>query len=302
MLRHRERAFVLPLVLIVLALLSVLSMGLSQLAREKVLDVQLRKSLWHTESEAYDQLHRSLFILLAGQYREQEVVLGDQVLPIDGRWQQREGVRVSVQDVAGLYGLGLYQPRVLQHLLESFVDKNTALKVSMELKDWIDEDDETSYLGAESGDYVNLNLSQRPRNAPLRSVEELLELPSMTLELFGGEGGFEGLSRLLVAGGDSHFNLPTAPDLLIGPLLGLPSAESKALVDAKRHKDWAEVTRLVNASHPVFDGYSPFAHGSRYRLLIDAGHRVRTQVLLTPYGSSKLFKIIEWQAPDYRVQ
>ena len=299
---NRSDGFVLPLVLIVLALLTVLSMGLSQIARDKVLDIQHRKSLWSEESQAYDLMHQRLYTLLVGEYRELSVSLDGESLPIDGRWVDSGGVSVSVQDAAGLFGLSIYRPAAFQKLLEAYTDKSTALSLAMELKDWVDVDNNASYLGLELDDYRAKGLPQRPRNAPIRSVAELLELPSMDESLLNGVGESQGLRSVLLAGGASHFNVPTAPDVVIAPILGLNDTVARNVIDAKNRRDWAELKRLLNVTHPVFDGYSPFAHGSRYIFIVQGEHRVRSQLLLTPHDSSSPFKIIEWQAPDYKLK
>ena len=71
----------------------------------------------------------------------------------------------------------------LEGVLKSIMGSKEAAQVTAELRDWMDEDDRRRFRGFERADYSSDGLPQRPRNAPLRSIDELLELPSVTPSL-----------------------------------------------------------------------------------------------------------------------
>ncbi|MEJ7595983.1 MAG: hypothetical protein WKF77_31115, partial [Planctomycetaceae bacterium] len=68
----------------------------------------------------------------------------------------------------------------------SFVPGMTE-EISSAILDWIDSDEERRVGGAESADYQGLAVPYSARNAPLESVDELLQIQGITPALFYGE-------------------------------------------------------------------------------------------------------------------
>ncbi len=68
----------------------------------------------------------------------------------------------------------------------SFVPGMTE-EISNAILDWIDSDEERRVGGAESADYQGLAVPYAARNAPLESVDELIQIQGITPELFYGE-------------------------------------------------------------------------------------------------------------------
>lgn len=299
--KRANSGFVLPLTLIVIALLSALSFGMSQMVRNDMEDIQLRKSQWEDEKLALDIMHQSIYVLTVGDYKEQEVVSQDIVLPINSEPYKMGVAVVSIQDGAGLYSFAVFNHEKFKRLVERLTDKDTALKVSMELADWMDVDDRRQFKGKEQANYISEGLLQSPRNAPIRNIDELMELPSMTAEIMNGSDNQKGLRDLVLAGGGAHFNIATAPNILVGPVLGVSIDRESQILAARERKDWNSVLSLVNQHDWVFNDRHPFAKGSRYRLIIEgkSGYRTRGQVELTPYHDEGVFGLIEWQSPDY---
>ena len=296
------KGFALPLVLIVIALLAVLSMGLSQMARNRMADLQLRKDIWANEKVAQDIVHQSVYAMLVGQYSERDLLFDGNIIPLDGRPFKWGAVELQIQDEAGLMSLAFYNRKMFNRLLNKLTDSKTASRISAELADWIDEDNTRQFGGMEAANYISEGLLQSPRNAPIRSLSELLELPSMTIELFNGESGSDGLVDLLAAGGSDFFNVATAPDRVLAPVLGLSKGAETRLLSYKKQGDWSQVTAMVD-SHPwLFDGLSPLSHGNRYRFSIKGseGRAVKARVLLSPYREDRLFSLVDWRAPHYK--
>lgn len=59
--------------------------------------------------------------------------------------------------------------------------------IASSILDWIDSDSERRPGGAESADYLAMGLPYEARNAPMKSIEELLQIQGVTPELFYGE-------------------------------------------------------------------------------------------------------------------
>jgi type II secretory pathway component PulK len=296
-----ERGFVLPLVLIVLSLLTLLSMGLSQTAASRMQDLQQRKDFWAFEKQARNNMQLQLYLLLTGDFSQQEVRAGSHRSYLTGQKFEMAGLQVRVQDGAGLFSLAFYQREKFQKLLEKLTDKKTASAISAELGDWIDEDNSRQFHGMEAAGYISRGLAQTPRNGPIRSLEELLQLPSMTRQIFFGSAERPGLRELALAGGADHFNIAAAPAAVLGPMLNLSRAQEIQLSSARDRKNWSQMGDLVNRTDWVFNNTSPFAHGVQYILVYEDGEgaRIKSQLMLTPYDPGIPYKLIEWWAPDY---
>ncbi len=293
--------FALPIVLIVLALLTTLALGLSKMVSSRIQDLQLRKELWQTEKQAIDLVHLQLYALLTGEYSQNTVKAGDYRFYLDGREMTDGSSPFTLQNAAGLYSLALYSEKRFTAFLRNFTDADTARHLSAVLGDWIDTDSQTRFRGMEAAAYISSGRKQLPRNGKLRSVEELLHLPSMTKELFYGEGGNPGLRDMVLAGGSSHFNISTAPVEVLGPMLGVSRSLEGQLLSAREREDWGEMRRLINIDNWVFGGASPFFPGFRYVFTYggDTGRVIRVQVRLTPFGPALPYQIIEWQTPYF---
>lgn len=89
--------------------------------------------------------------------------------------------------------------------------------------DWIDEDDEESDFGAESGYYQSLAKPYSCKNKPLAYIEELLLVRGITPALLFGLDKNVGLADFLtVHTKEGNINLNTAPSLLIKCLVDPP--------------------------------------------------------------------------------
>ena len=123
----------------------------------------------------------------------------------------------------------------------------------------------------------------------------------MTREIYFGTADTPGLRDLVLAGGTDHFNIATAPRVVLGPMLNASNAKELQLSSARERKNWSQMAELVDRFNWVFNQTSPFAHGVRYILVFEDGEgaRIKSQVLLTPYDPGIPYKLIEWWAPDY---
>jgi len=297
--RELQQGFVLPMTLIILALLTVLSMGLSHMARNALSDVQNRKQMIDYELLFRSDVQRSLYHLLVGVPNKRIVQHGSFSLPVDGTVMHWGDANVRVQDAAGLLGLWYYRQPVFEGVLKHLTNQAQAQEIAARLGDWIDTDQRSRYKGMEASDYVKTRQMMLPRNAALRSLDELLEIPGLTPALFNGHGRVVGLRDLLLAGGEDHFNLAAAPNILVGPVLGISGSVLQQVLSLRRRGMW-QALRLMVASNPVFEGGSPFLPGFQYRITMTTagGYSGRAIYRLVPNRVIP-YELILWQYPDY---
>ncbi len=294
-----ERGFVLPLTLIIITLLIVLSMGISRMAHDAVNDARQRRELYDNDLALKGAAQWALYQLLSGVPNLRTVKAGRLDLPIDGRPVRWQGITVRVQDAAGLMGLGIYRQRPFRQLLQELTNKTAAETIAARLGDWIDADQRIRFRGMETAGYLKAGLPMQPRNAPLRTLDELLEVPGITSALYNGRHGKPGLRDLLLAGGSDHFDLATAPALLVGPMLGLDGGKLQQVLALRRKGEWDLLRRLVGRN-AAFSDSPPFAPGFQFRMIIRGGSGAAARALfrLTPNKAVPYERML-WQYPDH---
>jgi general secretion pathway protein K len=178
MIRGRnERGFALLLVLITLATLSLIVAASVDAARRfgdqasaKLRDVRIRAAM----SGAVATVERDLAEAGAAP---PSILSHAQTYDIGGI-----AVSVEVKSEAGKIDINAASPELLSALLiESGLKKERAAKLSDEIADWRDDDNETRKDGAEASEYVAAGRSYGPTNHGFESVSEL------GLVLDGGE-------------------------------------------------------------------------------------------------------------------
>ncbi|MDQ6973126.1 MAG: type II secretion system protein GspK, partial [Mariprofundaceae bacterium] len=276
---------------------STLSMGLSQMARHHVADVQQRQQLLDQELAMKSAAQRALYYLLTGTPKQRSFISGNVELPVDGQWLSWGNVEVSVQDGAGLMGLAIYNQDGLERLfVAGGVEQAEARVISARLGDWIDADSFVRPGGGEAATYLKSSAEMLPRDAPLRSLDGMLELPEISSELYNGIDGRPGLRDLLVAGSESYFNPASAPELLLGPVLGISDTQVAQLIALKRKQDWDSMRVLVPYAQNIDIAYHPgFEFILRFRTATTQGRAIYR---LSPFKTVP-YRLIMWQYPDH---
>jgi len=109
------------------------------------------------------------------------------------------------------------------------------------VKDWIDEDGETEGLdGAEDSYYQSLENPYSCRNAPFKSVDELLLVKGITTELFYGTTEKPGISAYLTTvSGDGKININTADPIVLKALSSeeLDDSMIEEMVEYRNNED-----------------------------------------------------------------
>ncbi len=293
-----NKGFALPITLIVLSLLTVLSMGISQMARQNIAKIQSRQQFLQDELQLKNTSQWVLYQLLTGVPDKNVKRNNSYTLPVDNTAVSYNQVQVQVQDSAGLMGLYYYYPKRTEQLLKKLTDKQSAVKIAAQLKDWIDKDSRSSYQGMEAAGYRKTGQPMLPRNAPIRSLDELLELPAMTVALYNGSDHKTGIRDLMLAGGVAEFNIATAPDILLGPMLGITGKKLAQIKALKKAKDWTHI-REATARMSLFSDSSPLGQAYQYRVILTLpnGKKSRALYQLTP-SKEKPYQQKQWQYPD----
>lgn len=300
-----QKGSILPLTLIILAILTSLAVSVSQQARETLENMNQIQHEWSNELEYRSVLQEVIQSLLLGEVNYNEISFNGKNIPIDGRVIQVKGVDVQVQDMAGVLNLGkyLYRDKTatwLFNLLRQATDKQTASHIRGEYIDWTDMDDIKSRYGMEAKDYYQLpGKKNQPRNAPLRHLDELLELPSMTAKLYNSKVGKYRLREHLTVGTCPFINIATASGVVLKAVFSLSDKQTMSIIKARQRRQWKKVERLLPKEHTAYNKLGLFIRNSIYRITIRKKNAasLTTTIMLNRYGSAP-YKIQLWHYPD----
>lgn len=294
---HTE-GFVLPLTLIVIVILTTFAMGISKLSRLHMDDIAIRKQNLSDEILLRNTLQQVAYALLTGTADKNSVTAAGTRIALDGEPFTQQGVTVSVQDAAGLLGLGFFNEQALFRVLAGLTDKDHARQIAARVGDWIDSDDLARPSGMEASDYIKQHIPWLPRNAPLRSLDELLAIPGVTAQLYNGHDGVPGLRDLLLAGGIGYVNWATVPPPLLRLLLEIPKTELPPLLRMRKQREWRPFMATVHAKSPLLR-MELMLPSNLYaiRLTLPSGSSLR--VLLQKELKQKVpYRYLLWQYPD----
>jgi len=299
--RKAQRGGILPLVLIILAILTIMAMMLSKQVKMQLQDVYLLSEQWESELAIHNATQRIILELLTKEIGAKEIIRDDINWSIGGEQIVVDGVAVKIQDVAGLMSLGYYNQDSFQRLAQTLMPAAVASKLAAEIGDWIDEDNFTRYQGMEAVDYKLAGYTTRPRNGHLKSMDELLLLPSMTAEIYNGniDKQLPALRDLIVIGGMGWFNVASAPEILIKPYLNINEKSVKKLILARQNSDWQQFDKEIYKSNLFFE-LPPNTPGIEFRIISKKNEwGARMTVRISPFKDTP-YEIIQWQYPDYR--
>ena len=103
----------------------------------------------------------------------------------------------------------------LLNLPEFNLEEPEAHDIIDAIKDWIDEDDETTEFGAENAYYQGLGQPYQCKNGKLDCLEELLMIKGITRNLFYGTDESPGIVDLLTLHGEEGININTASTFIL---------------------------------------------------------------------------------------
>jgi len=301
---NMEGGFALPLTLIVLAMLITLALGLMHTSVQRVNNAYLLKERWHNALQIQNMLNVIAWNLLAGTKEHNKVIHAGVTIPIDGHAFEIQGMQIKVQDESGLIPLEFFQQKAVDNVMKN-VMKNTRGKVTdmnpaAILGDWVDVDQIPRISGLEKQSYKMKNYKYMPRNHPLRTLDELLEVPLIDYDLFNGVRGKPGLRDIFVLGASGQVNYATAPDEALAALLPSNSGLLKLVVQARNQGNWPELMHLIYLANGESD--NPLTPGAKFRIKIRSVDKLmsgRFEIILQSQADGRAFSVNLWQLPDF---
>lgn len=154
--------------------------------------------------------------------------------------------------------------------------------------DWRDEDDAVQLNGAEDGEYEEAGLSYGARDGPFQSVEELREVLGMTRELYQRLA-----PDLTVENPTGRVDQQFASATLIAVLQGLSLEDAQQVVDERNQPvfpDGRPAVPAVNRGGPLYRIRVSLQHGETARRTMEAlvqiqrGGRAPVEVRWRRYG------------------
>ena len=285
--------FVLPLVLSILAILSVLINYLAERYDLKLEQVTHSQQAVATELKLFNAKNEMIYRLLTSpKSRDGIGMQGDKVLLDDSIYQNKSGVLVQLQDIRGLINLNKIDHDVLSRLLKIHGIDNISQQDQLYdvLEDYKDADHYKRVNGAEKSDYQQLGL-RRPRNSPLLTPQELFELISWRDQAgLLRRSQFEADVSVLSSVG---FNPNTASSHSLQALLAIDESTANKLLEIRKSGIVfsADTFLILLGREPMSMGYG-ITHfpGDDVRLTLSSPEnnwQERILLSLTPTADSK---------------
>lgn len=219
----------LPLVLWILAILSVIALSFSFLIQGRIRRMEMLFSRFNSYLEAYSTIQHGINIFLTGKMTILGfVLLGFSTSPEGNRYSLdgspvdiqlfNKKTKLSIQDESGLINLRLYNPELIDGILKYFGMREENRRIFFDsLLDWIDSDELIRMYGAEKEYYEKLGY--RPRNNPLLVIDEISMVRGME------ESFVQKIKPFLVLGKSEGMNPNFAP---LEVLMSLPDMTEEA--------------------------------------------------------------------------
>ncbi len=258
-----QTGFVLLAVLWVTALLAMFALNYSTAARLKGLAVQVSRDLSQDRLLLLSALELGRHEYL--KYHANKALLQDKDFmewitgrPLELMYPRHEPYNVTVEGgqalVAVVGGAGrLNINRVSQALLERILEvcgvepgvQTTSLVNS--ILDWIDQDDLRRPEGAESDYYMELERPYLSKNGELQSLEELLLIRGVTLELYQGTQEVPGLVDFFaVTGQNTVIDVNSASPRSFALIEDFPEESVQEIIALRQERPVANLADLAD--------------------------------------------------------
>jgi general secretion pathway protein K len=204
---YKESGIALLIVLWVMALLIVISLSFSVMARTEIFSTLTFKEQMGNKYLAEAGLQRSIMEIY---YRKANINIQatspeKEIYRTDGTFYVAEmGIgycKLSLTDESGKININAITDStgiILNNLLVNMgIEKETADTIVDSILDWKDADDLTRLHGAESDYYMSLPNPYKAKNANFDSIEELLLVKGVTPKILYGDGKLPGLINFI---------------------------------------------------------------------------------------------------------
>ncbi|WP_332399047.1 S-protein secretion component K [Vibrio metschnikovii] len=259
-LHHRQQGLILPLTLIILAILTIMGSLLLQRNHQLIEQVELRRDQWQARLAIHNAEQRVMLTLLVGDQEPGAYRLGDVQLRTDGTpLKLSNDVWVSVQDQAGLLSLRYQRADAIRMLVRSFVSEPQASNITQGI---------LTFQRPATGE-VPLNQQHAPREALMRSLDELMLIDGITPQWYNGRRNLRpldeypedaerlqilqqwqplpdvGLRDLFTLTGSSYINYATVPEALLRRIYRATDADIERLNRLKGQSNWSGVASTL---------------------------------------------------------
>lgn len=296
---QRQKAFALPLVLIILATLTVMSITLSRMAKGVVGLASQQQQEWRDELLINDSFQRLMLLVMTAQRTSGTIEAAGVSIPADGRWVNYNGLQISLQDANGLF---LVQPtaEAWLRLLGAYMPERDARQVGARIVDWLDQDGIASTGGMERAEYLAAGLDVMPRNGQLRTLDELLNIPGITPQIFNqAKDDLPALRNILFLNNTrAGFNPATAPFLVLKAKMNMDANAAKDFIRYREQKNWGQLATILGPER-LGEGVD-LQMGLEFVILLrtESGRQARVAVRVTA-SHIKPYEILYWYYPDY---
>ena len=170
------------------------------------------------------------------------------------------------------------------------------------IKDWIDNDNDTTRFGAEDAYYKALEKPYPCKNAPIEFLEELLFVRGITKELLYGSGEKPGISRYLSPYGNGKININTADIFILRSLSNdIDQERAEDMVEYRENEDndlsdfkwYKNVPGMADVSIPD----SLITTSSTYFEITSEGFKgsMRKKIEATVERKEKTLQVLSWK-------
>jgi general secretion pathway protein K len=170
------------------------------------------------------------------------------------------------------------------------------------IKDWIDNDNDTTRFGAEDSYYKALEKPYPCKNAPIEFLEELLFVRGITKELLYGSGEKPGISRYLSPYGNGKININTADIFILRSLSNdIDQERAEDMVEYRENEDndlsdfkwYKNVPGMADVSIPD----SLITTSSNYFEITSEGFKgsMRKKIEATVERKEKTLQVLSWK-------
>ncbi len=200
---------------------------------------------------------------------------------LHGRYQfEGLAIDVALTPASGYINLNRAPPSLLHDLLLSAggLDSASAGTLAQRIVDWRDADDAALDGGDEYAPYAAAGLAVRPRNGPFLSLEDLLQVAGIGLDLFAR---IEPL--ITVWGGSAGVNPLAAPEGVLAVLAGGDHGLAATLAQRRAQDGSTLDTSMLNAGH-LSGGSADVLHAQATVIMNDGSRIVRGRWLALRVG------------------
>lgn len=288
---RKQVGAILPLTLIIMAVLSVLAIGVVSQARERLEFAVDQQNEFADFIAINNAVTKAAYRISIGVPSANAFGLKEQKVYVDGREMDIDGVKVKIQDSAGLINLASASKRDLIGVLRIFTDASQASAIAEDIDNWRS----TSYTSrsprsGEAEEYV-------PRHSLLRSVDELLEIPGIgQADFYNPAEGKVGLRDFVLAGGVGWYNFATMPKELLTSLYSLNERQVATLISARMDDDWSRLQQLQMSWG--LNSEMPNVPSHRFLMTLQGNYFKGRAMIEITTGGLPVFNKTLWQYPD----